>query len=90
MVFRSTCVGNGPMFSTIGAAPATFGDVVITQTGPVVWKVSAQGTPQWAFHGGGDRRGDYMTEGDTVNGVAVGVSGAIVVTGTLFPYKSDG
>lgn len=86
--FTYVCVGD-PTFSTVKAAPATFGDVVITQTGPVVWKLSALGTTLWVFHGGGDRR-TYMMDGDTVSDIAVGPFGAVVVTGTLAPYKSDG
>ena len=79
-----------PTSSTIAAAPATFGDVVVSTTGPVVWKLSAQGTTMWAFHGGGDRRSAYLTTGDTLSSVAVGTAGTIVVAGSLFAYKSDG
>jgi hypothetical protein len=79
-----------PTSSTVEAAPATFGNVVVSTTGPIVWKLSAEGSTMWAFHGGGDRRGTYLSTGDTLSGVAVGNSGTIVVAGSLFAYKSDG
>lgn len=93
--FSSSCVRviakkKNPTSSTIAAAPATFGDVVVNTTGPVVWKLSAEGTTMWAFHGGGDRRSAYLSAGDTLSGVAVGTSGTIVAAGSLFSYKSDG
>ena len=61
------------------SSTATFGGVVLTSAGSrdaVLWKVSGEGTTLWAVHGGG-------TSFDSLSGVAVDGTGAVVAAGTF-------